>query len=380
MVSRPRSCSSATRSCRRRHAPSSRSGGLQSRDGQAPTAREADPHVPRPAGARQRASASARRTRATTCPSSRSCCAPRASPSWEMSTPEKPIPTSTSARARSTSSSRCCKAADANLVAVDDELTPRQERNLEEALGMPVIDRTALILDIFAGHAHTAEGKLQVELAQLEYDMARCGACGPPRASRRRPRSRRHRLSRPRRVTSRDRPPARARPHLSPAAAPRARPLQPRCAPDRERARLPTVALAGYTNAGKWTLLTRCRRRRGVGRPPVRTLDTTTRTLRLAGRRTSCPTPSASSANCRTSSSAFPPRSRRRSCRPRPPRRRRARARGERVATTRVVDDGSRRSARRHAAPAVLNKVDRSTRSAGASWRTGIPAGCASPP
>src|ERR1051326_6123324 len=65
------------------------------------------------------------------------------------------------------------KAADANLVAVDDELTPRQERNLEEALGMPVIDRTAGILDIFAGHAHTAEGKLQVELAQLEYNMSR---------------------------------------------------------------------------------------------------------------------------------------------------------------------------------------------------------------
>src|SRR5215203_857837 len=63
--------------------------------------------------------------------------------------------------------------ADANLVAVDDELTPRQERNLEAALGMPVIDRTAVILDIFAGHAHTAEGKLQVELAQLEYNMAR---------------------------------------------------------------------------------------------------------------------------------------------------------------------------------------------------------------
>jgi GTP-binding protein HflX len=56
--------------------------------------------------------------------------------------------------------------ADANLVACDDELSPRQERNLEAALGMPVIDRTAIILDIFADHAHTAEGKLQVELAQ----------------------------------------------------------------------------------------------------------------------------------------------------------------------------------------------------------------------
>src|ERR1700723_3410317 len=64
-------------------------------------------------------------------------------------------------------------AADANLVACDDELTPRPERNLEAAIGMPVIDRTAVILDIFADHAHTAEGKLQVELAQLQYNLAR---------------------------------------------------------------------------------------------------------------------------------------------------------------------------------------------------------------
>lgn len=63
--------------------------------------------------------------------------------------------------------------ADANLVACDDELSPRQERNLETQLGIPVIDRTAIILDIFADHAHTAEGKLQVELAQLEYNLAR---------------------------------------------------------------------------------------------------------------------------------------------------------------------------------------------------------------
>src|SRR5436190_2462051 len=68
---------------------------------------------------------------------------------------------------------RAIAAADANLVACDDELLPRQERNLEDALGVPVIDRTAIILDIFADHAHTAEGKLQVELAQLEYNLAR---------------------------------------------------------------------------------------------------------------------------------------------------------------------------------------------------------------
>src|SRR5881227_2899629 len=61
----------------------------------------------------------------------------------------------------------------ANLVAVDDELVPRQERNLEEVVGVPVIDRTAIILDIFADHAASAEGKLQVELAQLEYNLAR---------------------------------------------------------------------------------------------------------------------------------------------------------------------------------------------------------------
>ena len=65
------------------------------------------------------------------------------------------------------------KASDANVVACDDELSPRQERNLEEQLGVPVVDRTAIILDIFADHAHTAEGKLQVELAQLRYNLAR---------------------------------------------------------------------------------------------------------------------------------------------------------------------------------------------------------------
>src|SRR5207237_9674081 len=62
---------------------------------------------------------------------------------------------------------------EAEVVVSDDELTPRQQRTLEDALQMRVVDRTAVILDIFAQHAHTAEGKLQVELAQLEYSMAR---------------------------------------------------------------------------------------------------------------------------------------------------------------------------------------------------------------
>src|SRR3954464_12527173 len=64
------------------------------------------------------------------------------------------------------------KRADANIVATDDELSPRQERNLEQALApTPVVDRTATILDIFAEHAHSAEGRLQLELAQLEYTL-----------------------------------------------------------------------------------------------------------------------------------------------------------------------------------------------------------------
>src|ERR1700731_2989120 len=59
------------------------------------------------------------------------------------------------------------RASDANLVACDDELTARQERNLEERLGLPVVDRTTVILDIFAAHAGSAEGKLQGGLAHL---------------------------------------------------------------------------------------------------------------------------------------------------------------------------------------------------------------------
>ena len=179
------------------------------------------------------------------------------------------------------------KEADANLVAVDDELTPRQERNLEEALGMPVIDRTAVILDIFAGHAHTADGKLQVELAQLEYNMARMrglwthlerlgagrgvggiGTRGPGESQ----------IETDRRL-ARDRISALRRrlEHVkSNRAVMRA---------ERERAHLPNVALAGYTNAGKSTLLNKLTGSEvGVRDRLFHTLDPTTRTLRLQGR------------------------------------------------------------------------------------------------
>jgi GTP-binding protein HflX len=67
---------------------------------------------------------------------------------------------------------------DAGLVAFDDELTPGQLRNLEERLGVKVVDRTALILDIFALHARSREGKAQVELAQLDYLLPRLRGWG----------------------------------------------------------------------------------------------------------------------------------------------------------------------------------------------------------
>jgi GTP-binding protein HflX len=176
---------------------------------------------------------------------------------------------------------------DANLVACDDELSPRQERNLESALGLPVIDRTAIILDIFADHAHSAEGKLQVELAQLEYNLARMrglwshlerlgagridggiGTRGPGETQIETDR----RLARDRIAALRRRL-DRVRSNRSVMRA------------ERERAQLPSVALAGYTNAGKSTLLNALTGAQvGVGDRLFQTLDPTTRVLRAGGR------------------------------------------------------------------------------------------------
>jgi GTP-binding protein HflX len=177
--------------------------------------------------------------------------------------------------------------ADANLVACDDELSPRQERNLEAALGMPVIDRTAIILDIFAAHAHSAEGTLQVELAQLEYNLARMrglwshlerlgagridggiGTRGPGETQ----------IETDRRL-ARDRISALRR-KLADVKASRTV-----MRAERDRARLPQVALAGYTNAGKSSLLNALTGSTvGVGERLFHTLDPTTRVLKAGGR------------------------------------------------------------------------------------------------
>jgi GTP-binding protein HflX len=171
---------------------------------------------------------------------------------------------------------------DANLVACDDELTPRQERNLEQELGVPVVDRTAIILDIFAGHALTAEGKLQVELAQLQYNLARMrglwthlerlgggiGTRGPGETQ----------IETDRRL-ARDRIAALKR-RLADVRSSRAV-----MRAERDAAPLPHIALAGYTNAGKSTLLNALTGADvGVRDRLFHTLDPTTRTARLDGR------------------------------------------------------------------------------------------------
>lgn len=174
-------------------------------------------------------------------------------------------------------------AAGGEVLLVDDELSPSQQRALENALQARVVDRTQLILDIFAQHARSAEGKLQVELAQLQYNLPRMrgmwqhlerlgggvGTRGPGETQLETDR----RLAR-RRIAILE---GRLR------ALERQRDVRRK---ERRRTETPTVALAGYTNAGKSTLLNALTDAHVSVRDRLfETLDPTTRGFEHDGRR-----------------------------------------------------------------------------------------------
>ena len=168
---------------------------------------------------------------------------------------------------------------EATLLILDDELTPSQQHNLERMLGVKVIDRTALILDIFAQRARSREGKLQVELAQLRYNLPRLsgqglalsrlgggiGTRGPGETKlevdRRRIYSKIHDIEEQIDGMKKSRSLHRKR---------------------RKESQIPLVALVGYTNAGKSTLLNKLTGSEVFAEDKLfATLDPTTRHLQL---------------------------------------------------------------------------------------------------
>lgn len=172
-----------------------------------------------------------------------------------------------------------CEAQEADLVIFDCELSPTQQRNLEDALPCRVLDRTMLILDIFASRARSAEGRLQVELAQLQYRLPRLsgqgtalsrlgggiGTRGPGEtkleSDRRHIRRRIAALKEQLEQVRRHREGLRARRHKD---------------------GVKTVALVGYTNAGKSTLLNHLTDAGVLAENRLfATLDTTARALKL---------------------------------------------------------------------------------------------------
>ena len=169
----------------------------------------------------------------------------------------------------------------ADLVIFDDELTPAQQRNLEKVIGVKILDRTALILDIFAQRARSHEGKLQVELAQLRYNLPRLGGQGlvlsrlgggigtrgpgetKLEVDRRRIRARINEIEQQIDTIRKHRSLHRQR---------------------RQESRLPNVALVGYTNAGKSTLLNALTNAGVLAENKLfATLDPITRRLMLPG-------------------------------------------------------------------------------------------------
>ncbi len=175
---------------------------------------------------------------------------------------------------------RVVHASRAEAVIFDSELSPGQLRNLEERLKVKVVDRTALILDIFALHARSREGKAQVELAQLNYLLPRLRGWGEAMSrmgggigARRGPGETKMEIDRQhirRRITK-----------LKRDIKDLARTRDVKRA-NRERSGIPQVAIAGYTNAGKSTLMRALTRADVVVADQLfATLDPTTRRLRL---------------------------------------------------------------------------------------------------
>lgn len=170
---------------------------------------------------------------------------------------------------------------EATGIICDDELSPVQMKNLQDELGVKVMDRTLLILDIFAARATTSEGKIQVELAQLKYRQTRLtgfgtalsrlgggiGTRGPGEKKlemdRRLIKSRIAQLSRELKEVKRHREIARGQ---------------------RRKSRIPVAAIVGYTNAGKSTLLNKLTGADILAEDKLfATLDPTTRGLKLSG-------------------------------------------------------------------------------------------------
>ena len=165
---------------------------------------------------------------------------------------EKPDPALFLGKGKVEEISMAIQNTDASLLILDDELTPSQQHNLEQFLGIKVIDRTALILDIFAQRAHSREGKLQVELAQLKYNLPRIGGQGLVLSrlgggiGTRGPGETKLEVDRRRIYT---------RIHDIEAQIGQLKKQRELHRSRRKESRIPLAALVGYTNAGKSTLL-----------------------------------------------------------------------------------------------------------------------------